>query len=216
MLFRFVVESTGAPVAFQDGGDWYAPGPLHYTWLVEDGAGAVECDLRARPVPLAGGGGAQLVTLARGERHEIWLAPQTGCDALTRPGRHHVRVVRILTVDERAPAGCATILVPDTTVEPIDDRGVALAPECAAFLLAAPAIASELDIDVLPYDADAVRSAITAELADTGEQHGHALDQYATWLAYALGREPLWGAPPATAPAPLAAALPERWPAPAE
>ncbi len=217
IVWRFVVENAGTtPIAFQDGGDSYAQGPLHFTWLVRDAAGSVECDLRASPEPMAGGGGSSKRVLAPGERIATWLAPQVGCPALSVIGRHRLRVVRILTQDGEAPASCSTILVPDTTTTPIDDRGVTLDRECEAFLLASPAVASEVEIEVVPYDVDAVRAAIRAALRQPAEQRRQMLGRYAIWLAFRLDLDPNWGAEPDVELERLMAALPVDWPAPAE
>ncbi|MBI5535217.1 MAG: hypothetical protein HY898_20995 [Deltaproteobacteria bacterium] len=215
ILVRFWVENTGSsPIRFRQGGDWYQKGPLHFTWLVSDASGKVECDLRARPEPMSGGGHSIDKTLAPGQRDEQWLAPQTGCDALLAPGRHRLRGVRILADETHEPDECRAILVPDTTVSPPDDRGVKESPACLAWLLAAPAIASEFEVEVLRYEAGAVRAAITSEMAvDGGEGRMGALGQYAMWLAFRLGREPEWGANPATQLQRLAAALPAALPA---
>jgi hypothetical protein len=214
LLVRLDIENTGtSPIPFRDGGDWYAPGPLHFTWRVTDHGGAVECDLRADPGMLAGGGASTITTLAPGATHSTWLAPQTGCATLLSPGHHHLRVVRILTVDEDAPAACSTILVPDVTLDPVDDHGVPVEPACLRFLMTAPAVAAELDVEILPYQASLVRESLRAELAiEDDEGRRTALGQYATWLMLRLGREPSWGAPTEAAVEALMAALPERLP----
>lgn len=194
IFVRFHLEAVGTtPLRFTIGGDGYAQGHLRYTWLVRDANDDVVCDLRARPEPMAGGGGKGEIALDNGKTYDHWLAPQTGCDALAKPGRYLLRVVRILTDDSTAPPDCPTILVPDTTVKPIDDRGVALDPECAKWLGAAPAIASEYEIEITEYDAEKVKAAVKRELAIGGEGRMNLLSSWGAWLCGKIGCEAGYG-----------------------
>ncbi len=197
LLFRFEVENTGStPIAFDHGGDYFGFGPARYTWVVWGADGEVECDLRAHPRMMAGGGAGGTHELAPGARWVEWVGPQTTCDALLAPGRHRIRVVRVLT--RRAPDGpeCSEILVPDPTVDPLDDRGVPVSPECAAFFRAAPAVATEVEIDVRSYDRAAIRAAGEAALADPDERHGHAVAIWAEWLGERADLERDWSLSP--------------------
>jgi hypothetical protein len=192
LIVRFRVTNAGdQPIKFRFGGDNYAQGPLRFTWLVRGANGEVECDLRTRPEPMSGGGGSANLVLATGETHERWLVPQTGCAALSKPGRHRLRLVRILTDDDLAPEGCSEILVPDTTVDPPDDHGRAEQPECLEWLLGAPAVAAEFELDVLPYDAAAVREGLERALAAVErDEQRNVLAGWARWLAFRLGQNP--------------------------
>jgi hypothetical protein len=214
LLFHFWVENTGAePIVFREGGDSYGHGPASYTFLVLDGAGNVECDLRGRPEPGAGGGGSSIVIVALGARWERWLLGQMSCPAFATAGRHHVRIVRILLDRHAAPASCGSEYVPDTTVEPLDDRGVPLDPACRAFHTAAPAIATEMDVELLAYDREAVRTAVRAAIAAEPSRHGdNSLLGYAEWLGDVLGREHQYDLATDVLLTQLMAALPETWP----
>jgi hypothetical protein len=180
ILVRFWIENTSsAPFTFQDGGDYFSNGARSYTWLVTAENGDVECDLRGRPEGMGGGGGFDHKTLKPGQRFEHWLAPQFGCDALTKPGLHHLRGVKIMTDYDH---GCSGPTVPDVTVDPPDDRGQQESAECMAYLKSVPAIATELEVEILPYHRDDVRLAIKKSLAaHPQELPRHALGTYASW-----------------------------------
>ncbi|HWB79948.1 MAG TPA: hypothetical protein VG755_33515 [Nannocystaceae bacterium] len=194
IFVRFHLEAVGTePLRFTIGGDGYQQGPLRFTWLVRDAMDEVVCDLRGRPEPMAGGGGRGEISLENGKTYDHWLAPQTGCAALSKPGRYRLRVVRILTDDSKAPPSCPTMLVPDTTKKPIDDRGVPLTPECEKWLDAAPAIASDFEIEIGEYDAEKLKAAVTRELAIGGDGRMNLLSSYGAWLCGKIGCEAGYG-----------------------
>ena len=138
---------------------------------------------------MAGGGGKGPVTLKKGESWDAWLAPQTGCNALAVPRRYRLRGVRHLTDDSTMPEGCSPILLPDTTVQPLDDRGVAISQACVDWLTRAPAIASEFEIEIMPYDREVVRKAVERELAVDGDERMGLMASYGAWFCGHLGCE---------------------------
>lgn len=213
IFVRFHLEAVGTkPLRFTVGGDSYAQGSLRYTWLVRDAMDEVVCDLRAHPEPMAGGGSSAEISLDNGKTYDDWLAPQTGCDALAKPGRYRMRVVRVLTDDSTAPPGCPTILVPDTTVKPIDDRGVSIEPTCAKWLDAAPAVATDFEIEVTAYDRDRLAAAVKRELAIGGEGRTGLLASWGAWLCGRIGCAPGYGDDVERWLTKGLASLPERWP----
>jgi hypothetical protein len=213
-IVRFTMKNTGPqPLTVTIGGDSYAQGQLRFAWLVRDSGGDVVCDLRGRPESMAGAGAQGDKTFAPGETYETYLAPQRGCPALSQPGRYQLRGVRVLVHDRDAPT-CAAILPPDTTVEPLDDRGVPLEEPCKTWLLGAPAIATEMTLEVAPYDPEAVRTAIDEALVEQNEQRDHELSNYGTWLCLTAGCEVKWGEPVREWLRSSANSLPPAWPGP--
>jgi hypothetical protein len=95
--------------------------------------------------------------------------------------------VKIMTDDDH---GCYGPSVPDVTLDPPDDRGQAETPECMKYLLSVPAIASELELEVLPYDRGEVAKAIERALATHTSE---ALSAYVSFLAARLAVETDYG-----------------------
>lgn len=187
-------ENTGdKPIPYRHGGDYYHVGRSGFSWVVTNEKGHVECDLRAHPEPMAGGGGYTRMSIKPGQKVQGWLVPQLGCPALTRPGLHHLRVSHIVMPDED-PLKCPVGFDPDTTVEPADERGVPERPECLAWKKSFPAIGSDLEIEILPYEREAVRARLKRALAREDELEG-MLTMYTDWLWQRMGWKPDYGKP---------------------
>ena len=64
-----------------------------------------------------------------------------------------------------------------------------------AWLRSAPAVASEFEVEILPYSAEGLRTQIRSALGVENESRDHALSHWARSLAYFIGSEPDWGVP---------------------
>jgi hypothetical protein len=150
-----VTNQGKAPLEFDVGGD-FGPAlfPQRFQVIVRDDAGAVLCDA-SRDAQLPQGGSGYHAKLAPGEVfHETFVATPA-CKALWTPGRYRVTVARVLT-----SGTCDGVSPPDTTQlaagapDPYKKRDAA----CMATLAAAPAIATEVSLEIRPWDATAARA----------------------------------------------------------
>lgn len=196
LVVRFHVENrSDAPLAFSWGGDYRnSVGPLRFRWIVRDPDGQVECDLRATP-PMGLGGIGTEQTVAPGGSYDRLLVLGSVCEALSTPGRHWITGVRVLTRDvyggDHSELGetCDPFLPPDPTRDPVEPVGEPVTDECLAWLRSFPAVSSDFEIEVRPYDPERVREGARALLAREGDDWEEAQSRYGGWLCDRLGSE---------------------------
>jgi hypothetical protein len=148
-------QGTG-PIEFDVGGD-FGPAlfPQRYQVIVRDEAGAVVCDA-ARDAPPPQGGGGYRAKIAPGEVFRETLVATPACKQLWTPGRYRMTVARVLTTSP----SCDGVSPPDTTQlaagapDPYRRRDAA----CMAGLAAAPAVATDVSIEIRPWDVTAARA----------------------------------------------------------
>ncbi|MDB4930963.1 MAG: hypothetical protein JWM10_3447, partial [Myxococcaceae bacterium] len=176
ILVRMELRNTGtAALRFAFGGDWFGRlVPMRYAWRVWDERGALLCDL-GRPVAggSAGGGGGGTVELAPGGTHRETHLLNDACDALARPGRYRLEVVRVLSRPDalrRTRDGgvveqwCHDLTPPDLTAlpagspDPHGRRSVA----CMDALRQFPVVVTEFPLEITPWDARRLRATFGA------------------------------------------------------
>jgi hypothetical protein len=167
-------------MTFEVGGDYSGSYfPIRYGVYVRDETGKKVCDVRETP-PMNMGGLGTVRTLAPGESLHETFAINSVCDALATPGRYTVTIVRRFT-DQFSAVGtrCDDMLAseaapPGTT------------PTCVKFLDAAPMMATDVAIEIRPYNAKSLAVVLdpyVTELKaakDVGDHYDHTL--YFQWL----------------------------------
>ena len=66
---------------------------------------------------------------------------------------------------------------------------LAISQACVDWLTRAPAIASEFEIEIMPYDREVVRKAVERELAVDGDERMGLMASYGAWFCGHLGCE---------------------------
>jgi hypothetical protein len=161
-----VRNAASGPLVFDEGSDYFnRPVPLRYRWVVRDDAGAVLCDAGKRGARLGGGMGHP-VELAPGETFRETHLLNPACDALTKPGRYRLSVVRVFTdrTTRSRDAACDDMAPPDPTAlapDAPDPSGVRDAA-CMARLRSFPAVAAEFALELGEWDEAAMRAELAA------------------------------------------------------
>lgn len=169
------------PISFDVGGDYRGSYlPIRYGVFVRDESGVKVCDIRATP-PISFGGLGSARRLGPGESFRETFAINSVCEAITKPGRYIVTLVRRFSQQMFTDAGvsCDDMLATES-IPP----GTSAA--CAKFLDAAPIIATDLAFEVVAYDPKLLAAeldpyVVAAKSAkDIGDQYDRTL--YFQWL----------------------------------
>ncbi|MGZ3419424.1 MAG: hypothetical protein ACXVEE_16240 [Polyangiales bacterium] len=162
VAFRVRAKS---PLEFDVGGD-YRGGPwsLRHQIVVADEKGTVLFDAKKTP-PLFLGGLMGPNKLAVDEERKEHFSVNSATDVLLTPGRYRVTFVRRLTRQHlgapAGPSGCDDLLPSeDTSTEK---------PACRAWLDSFPQIASDVFIEITPYDREAILRDIEPTIATSAD-----------------------------------------------
>jgi hypothetical protein len=172
------------PVEFDVGGDYRGSYlPIRYGVYVRDASGTKVCDIREKP-PMTFGGLGSARRLGSGEEFRETFAINSVCDAIVKPGRYTVTLVRRFSHQFFADAGvtgCDDMLAGESPPP-------GATPACAKFLDASPIIATDIEIEIDAYNAKSLAAvldpfAVEARTAkDIGDHWEHTL--YMQWLCH--------------------------------
>ena len=162
LFVRMTLTNTApAPLRYDVGGDYR--GTLwqnRLSLLVRDSRGRLLCDLVTNP-PMNFGGVSGTRELKPGETAENEVVLNPVCPALTEPGRYKVTLVHVFALDQALPKGCSSHSPPDVT-RPDPPVIGSTSKACLSALGTFPALASEFDLEIIPYQQAAVQTAARA------------------------------------------------------
>jgi len=173
ILAKFEVKNLGStPLQFQIGGDYRGSPWWHLRFgMIVKRDGKVLCDTIAN-APISMGGLGTTVLLREGSTHTDSLLLGGVCEALNEPGRYRVMLQRRLVLETTTDAGTGKPPLScdeyNSLPDPIPgDAG--LPSSCIKSLEASPFVASELELDVVPYDGAKIAKVIDG-LATAGDR----------------------------------------------
>jgi len=168
------------PISFDVGGDYRGSYlPIRYGVSVRDELEKKVCDIREDP-PMSMGGLGNVRRLAPGESFRETFAINSVCEPLARPGRYTMTIVRRFTNQFFTDAGSCDDMLASESIP------TGTSPVCAKFLDAAPLMATDVALEILPYDPKSLAATldpfvVTATSAkDIGDNYERTL--YFQWL----------------------------------
>jgi len=173
-------KNIGAdPLEFDVGGDYRGSYlPIRYGVYVREESGKKVCDIHDDP-PMSLGGLGSVRRLGAGEAFRETFAINSVCP-ITTPGRYVVTIVRRFGKQFFSDAGSCDDMLASESIP----KGTS--PACAKFLEDAPLMATDLPLEILPYDQKALATELTPyataakSARDLGDQYEKTL--YFQWL----------------------------------
>jgi len=171
IIVTFLATNTGtAPMEFDVGGDSSgALFPIRYGLVVRDAQGAEVCNL-AKSQPTGTGGLASSRSLKVGDRYREKFALNGACEGLLTPGKYTVTFVRRFDTLIAKDAGSCDPMLPGEVVP------ASASPACRTLFEASPLIASDVKLEVVPYDPKAIATTlepIVSEAKTAKDLGGH-------------------------------------------
>ncbi len=155
--------------------------------------GKVVCATVEHPPMMFGGLGTN-VTVAPKDTHRDHILLSGVCESLNLPGRYRVLLQRRLMLGMTMDAGVGKVPSSCDESESMSDpipRDAGLPLACVKALEASPFVASELDLEVLPYDPVKVTAAI--EAFATAPHREWPMDWFCSAVHCACPKPPSYG-----------------------